>query len=107
MEFDNNDINDDQSEDFGQRIHWVVIGEAPDRTTAEFAVNGLKSYGIPAVMDSKPGVLGSAGLKLRSFYSGKLETFKIMVPGEHEKEALELVKMFLDNKSDKPEGNGV
>ncbi|MEE9441568.1 MAG: hypothetical protein V3V99_02735 [candidate division Zixibacteria bacterium] len=105
MGFENNEINGELSEEIGQRTHWVVVAEAPDRTTAEFAVNGLKSYDIPAVLDTKPGVLGSAGLKLRSFYTGKIETFKIMVPGEHETEALELVKMFIDSKPDKSEGD--
>ncbi|NMC42667.1 MAG: hypothetical protein GYA46_02000, partial [candidate division Zixibacteria bacterium] len=31
-------------------IQWVVVGETESRTLAEFAVDGLKSYEIPAVL---------------------------------------------------------
>ncbi|MFH1701669.1 MAG: hypothetical protein ABIE07_13910 [Candidatus Zixiibacteriota bacterium] len=103
MEPENNNINEELYENSEIRTNWVVVAEAPDRMTAEFAVNGLKSYDIPAVLDTKPGVFGSAGLPLRSLYSGKVEMFKIMVPGEYEAEASELVKIFLDSKQETSE----
>ena len=59
------------------------------------AIDGLKSYDIPAVLDSRPGVLGTAGLPMRSISDGHLETFKIMVPEESAEEAAGLVTMFL------------
>lgn len=76
---------------------WVVVGEAETRTLAEFAVDGLKSYEIPAVLDASPGVLGTAGLPMRSIRDGHLhlDTFKIMVPEEFAEEAAGLVTMFL------------
>jgi hypothetical protein len=82
------------------RSDWVVIGEAENRTIAEFAVNGLRSYDIPAVLDSRPGFLGSAGLALRSMRTGKIEMFKILVPREYQDEATEMVKIFLGGKTE-------
>ncbi len=77
------------------RSHWKVVGETESRTLAEFAVNGLKSYEIPAVIDARPGVLGTAGLVMRSLRTGKPEEFRVLVPPEYEEEALEVVKIFL------------
>lgn len=76
-------------------IQWVVVGETESRTLAEFAVDGLKSYEIPAVLDARPGVLGTAGLPMRSIRDGHLEAFKIMVPKEYAEDAAGLVTMFL------------
>jgi len=87
--------NGDLPEEVGIRSHWVVIGETESRTVAEFAVNGLKSYDIPAVLDSRSGVLGSAGLRLRSLRTGKLDTFRILVPPEFEEEGSEVIKIFI------------
>ena len=92
--------NEHESENIGQRVHWVIVGEATNGIEAEFAINGLKSYDIPAKLDNRPGVLGSAGLAMRSIFTGQLDKFKILVPGEFEVEARELVKMFLGDKSD-------
>ncbi len=87
------------------RSHWVIVGETESRTMAEFAVNGLKSYEIPAVIDARPGVLGSAGLMLRSLRTGQVEKFRILTPPEFEEEASEIIKMFLggDKSQDNPE----
>jgi hypothetical protein len=103
----NNENNDFRPEDVGVRSSWVVIAEAVNRTVAEFAVNGLKSYDIPAVIDSRAGFLGSAGLQLRSMRTGKVEKFKILVPSEYEEEAAEVVKIFLgEDNPDSDEENG-
>lgn len=91
---------DDSFENVEIRSDWVVVGEAENRTIAEFAVNGLRSYDIPAVLDSRPGFLGSAGLALRSMRTGKLEMFRILVPREYKDEAEEMVGMFLGGESD-------
>jgi hypothetical protein len=85
----------DFPEEVGIRSHWVVIGETESRTVAEFAVNGLKSYEIPAVIDSRSGVLGSAGLRMRSLRTGKMDTFHILVPPEFEEEGSEVIKIFI------------
>ncbi len=82
-------------EDANIRQNWVAVAEETNRTLAEFAVNGLRSNDIPAVLDLQAGFFGTAGLTLRSLESGKVRAFKIMVPAEYEKEARELVGMFL------------
>lgn len=94
--------NDERPPDkVGVRSSWVVIAEVENRTLGEFAVNGLKSYDIPAVLDLRPGYLGTAGLQLRSMRTGKLETFKVMVPPEYQEEAAEVVKLFVGNEKNK------
>ncbi len=98
-----NDRNDSDRLPEGARVrpNWVAVGEAPNRTIAEFAVNGLKSYDIPAIIDSRPGFLGTAGMRLRSLRTGKVDMFRILVPAEYEEEAKEVVKIFLgDGESD-------
>ena len=113
-----NDFDDKDrfSEGVDIRSHWKVVGETESRTLAEFAMNGLKSYEIPAVIDARPGVLGSAGLVMRSLSTGKPELFRILVPPEYEEEASEIIKIFLGGNEDSshdeledpdlPEGEG-
>jgi hypothetical protein len=94
---DNIERDDDEQppDRVGIRADWVVVAEERNRTVAEFAVNGLRSYDIPAVLDSRPGFLGIAGLPLRSIRTGKLDMFRIMVPPDFADEAREVVKIFL------------
>jgi len=106
-----NDRNDDEQlpDDVRVRTSWVVVAEAANRTIAEFAVNGLKSYDIPAVIDAKAGFLGTAGMQLRSMRTGKVDMFRILVPAEFREEAADIVKMFLGggepNPSDDADGD--
>ncbi|MCP4570246.1 MAG: hypothetical protein GY841_21920 [FCB group bacterium] len=95
--FDDNEP-DDRNVDV--RTKWVVVAETVNRTLAEFAVNGLKSYDIPAALDARAGFLGSVGLKLRSIKDGQLQTFKILSPAEFAEEAAEIVKIFLGDSDD-------
>lgn len=90
---------DDFNEPINIRSNWVVAGETTSRIIAEFAVNGLKSYDIPAVLDARPGVLGSSGMLLRSLQTGRLDKFKILVPAEHEEEAKELIGQFIGEEN--------
>lgn len=99
MEPFNDKDNDDRSEEVGIRGMWVIVGETGNRTLADFAINGLKSYEIPAVLKSKGGFFGSIGLPLRSLKTGKLDLFEILVPAEFEEEAKGLVKIFLGDDS--------
>ena len=83
-----------------------------------FNVNALwRDYGDQYLMiDARPGVLGSAGLVMRSLSTGKPELFRILVPPEYEEEASEIVKIFLGGNEDSsqdeledpdlPEGEG-
>lgn len=103
--FDDNGPEEPTGE-VGGRARWIVVAEVTNRTMAEFAVNGLKSYDIPAVLDAGAGFLGTAGLELRSIYTGKLDTFKVKVPEEYEEEAAEVVKLFLGDKGSGKERSG-
>lgn len=96
----NFDDNGPVDQNMDVRAKWVVVAETVNRTLAEFAVNGLKSYDIPAALDARAGFLGSVGLKLRSFKDGKLQTFKILSPAEFAEEAAEVVKIFLGDSDD-------
>lgn len=101
-----NDQDDNERHSGGAHVrpNWVAVGEVPNRTLAEFAVNGLKSYDIPAIIDSRPGFLGTAGMQLRSLRTGKVDMFRILVPAEYEEEAKEVVKIFLGGgESDSPD----
>ncbi len=102
--------NNDERQPDGVRIrgNWVAIAETANRTIAEFAVNGLKSYDIPAVIDAKPGFLGTAGLQLRSMRTGKVDMFRIMVPAEFKEEAADIVKIFLGgDEPDRPDDSDI
>jgi len=97
---------DESNESFKVRPNWVVVGESTSRIIAEFAVNGLKSYDIPAILDARPGILGTSGMVMRSLRSGKLEKFKVLVPAEYEEDAKELIIQFLGKESDsEPDDN--
>lgn len=91
--------NNRPPDEVGQRSQWEVVAETTDRTQAEFAVSGLKAYDIPAVIDSRAGVFGSAGLKMHAIYSGRLEKFKILVPADRADEARDLVPQFISDGS--------
>lgn len=89
-EYDNNSGHSHESTE-----EWVVVGETENRTLAEFAVNGLKSCDIPAVLDARPGFLGTAGLTMRSLSDGKVAAFRILVPAQSAEEASLMIKVFL------------
>jgi hypothetical protein len=95
MDSNEHNNNGDLPEEVGVHSHWIVIGETESRTVAEFAINGLKAYEIPAVLDSRAGALGSAGLSMRSLRTGKLETFRILVPPEFAEEGSEVINIFI------------
>ncbi len=73
---------------------WAILGQAPDRMTADFIVETLRTYDIPAVVDSRSGFLGDTGLTaLSSVFSNPTGAYSVMVPVEKTEEALEIAKM--------------
>jgi hypothetical protein len=90
---------------FGVRSNWIVIAEFDTRLEAEFAVNGLRSYEIPAILDARPGVLGDAGLAMFSIYSGGRTKFRVLVPATHQDEAADVVKVFQISDEDNDPGD--
>ncbi len=55
QEPDVDDLEDESSS-------WIVIGYVPDKITADFVMDSLKSYDIPAALNSKSGFFGAIGM---------------------------------------------
>lgn len=83
---------------------WTVLGYIEDKMSADFAVETLKTYGIPAVVISKSGFFGEVGLTLNPFYSSKSAQFQISVPIDDVPEACDALDMTLGDKWQRVEG---
>lgn len=84
----------DSGDDSGDHEEWIVLGQAPDRMTADFIIETLRSYDIPAVVDSKSGFLGDTGLTaLSSVFSSPTGAYAVMVPVSKAEEALGIAEM--------------
>ena len=77
---------------------WIVIGTTGDKISADFAKEILESNEIPAVVISKSGFFGTAGLPLVPFYTSESAAFEVSVPEEFGEEASELLEMTLGSK---------
>ena len=80
---------------FTKDVEWVMIGAIENRMWADSAVEMLKSKGIQAVVISKSGFFGNAGLPLNPIYEPKGASFEISVPIESVSEAEELLEITL------------
>ncbi len=86
--------HDSEFDEQSDHKEWIVLGQAPDRMTANFIVETLRSYDIPAVVDSKSGFLGDTGLTaLSSVFSSPTGAYAIMVPVTKTEEALDIAGM--------------
>lgn len=72
---------------------WTLLGSIRDKVSADFAQEVLKSYEIPAVVISKSGFFGQAGLTFNTFYKAGSSLFEISVPTELVQEAEEILNM--------------
>jgi len=72
---------------------WVVLGTIEDKISADFARETLETYEIPAVVFSRSGFFGQAGLPLNPFYSSQSASFEVSVPSEHAEEAAGILDM--------------
>lgn len=72
---------------------WTLLGSIRDKMSADFAQEVLKSYEIPAVVISKSGFFGQAGLTFNTFYKAGSSLFEISVPTELVQEAEEILNM--------------
>lgn len=77
---------------------WVLLGFISDPISADYAREVLKSYDIPAVVISKSGFFGQAGLTLPGFYSAGSQLFEVSTPEECVEEALGVLDMVLGDK---------
>lgn len=93
MDQNDDERSPDQNES-GDHEEWIVLGQAPDRMTADFIIETLRSYDIPAVVDSKSGFLGDTGLTaLSSVFSSPTGAYAVMVPVSKAEEALGIAEM--------------
>jgi hypothetical protein len=86
------------SENAPQGDGWVVVGFIADKISADYAREALGSYQIPAVVISKSGFFGQAGLMFHSFYKAGEQAFEISVPSEAVEEATGVLDMVLGDK---------
>ena len=75
--------------------NWVRLGYIHDKISADFAKETLKSYDIPAVVFSKSGFFGNAGLPLTNIFDSKPMAFEISVPEVCAQEAVDILNMTL------------
>lgn len=79
-------------------IEWVVLGHIEDKISSDFAREIMKSYKIPAVVISKSGFFGDAGLSFGAFFSSKSMLYEVMVPEPYMIEAKEVMEMTLGER---------
>ena len=82
---------------------WVIAGIVRDKVSADFVRETLVSYDIPAVVFSKSGFLGNAGLPMDSVYGGTTGGYEVSVPEEHLEETIEILNTVLGNTWIRPE----
>ena len=80
-----------------QQVMWVSIGYIEDAVSAGLVEETLKSCDIPAVVISKSGFFGSAGLPLNPFFSSASPQFEIKVPATFVEEASDVLDATLGN----------
>lgn len=78
-----------------EKNKWVFIGMIDDKISADYGKESLKSYDIPAVIFSKSGFFGDAGLPLNPFYSMSQGQYEVSVPTECVEEATDILTMVL------------
>jgi len=83
---------------------WVMIGTVENKIMADFVKETLMSGKIPAVVLSRSGFFGNAGLPLNPIYSTGEASFEISVPESYSSEAAELLDMTLGEKWHKKDG---
>jgi hypothetical protein len=75
--------------------NWVRLGYIENKISADFAKETLKSYDIPAVVFSRSGFFGNAGLPLPTFFTSKPMMYEISVPAVCAQEAVDILNMTL------------
>jgi len=77
---------------------WTVIGSVDDRLMADLARETLQSLGIPAVIRSRDGFFGDAGLVFTPFFKQSEARYPVSVPTAHRAEAIEALEATLGDK---------
>jgi hypothetical protein len=87
-DFDKNGTDTDEHD-------WILIARIFDKTSADYAEETLKSYGVPAVILSESGFFGQVGLNLPSVSGKGYGKFQIHVPAIFRQEAEDVLNMIL------------
>ena len=74
---------------------WIMLGVIKNKFSADLAKETLSSQGIPAVVFSKSGFFGDAGLPLYSFFKKGEALYEISVPVVYTEEAVEILDMTI------------
>ena len=93
----------EETDDRSGNIGWVLVGFVADKISADYAREVLHSYEIPAVVISKSGFFGQAGLTFQSFYKSGAQLFEVSVPADCVEEAVDVLNMALGDKWQKNE----
>jgi RNA polymerase subunit RPABC4/transcription elongation factor Spt4 len=88
-------LRDPNNPDTGE---WMLLGSVLDKVSSDFAREVLASYKIPAVVISRSGFFGNAGLTFNTFYKPGSSLFEVFVPGDHRQEAAGILKMALGDQ---------
>ncbi len=96
---ENSWVESDSSDDIPKDATWVVIGFVSDRVTADFVIESLRSYEIPAVLNSKSGFFGTIGMtSLEMPFSGGSGAYEILTVTEKVEEASDIAGMVAGDK---------
>lgn len=87
----NSDLESDQ-ENGGK---WLVLGLFKDQVSAGLAHEALLNADIPAVLFSKAGFFGAAGLAMNQFYSPSEGLYEISVPKQAHEDATDIVNAVM------------
>lgn len=86
--------NEKENENEMEITDWIVLGRANDRLTADYIVETLRSYDIPAALNSRAGFLGDAGLTgLSSIFGNTVAAYEILTSAKKREEALDIASM--------------
>ena len=90
--------NTELDQDLDQLGEWLILGVFEDQVSAGLAHETLLNADIPAVLFSKAGFFGAAGLTMNTFYGNRQGMYEISVPTDMFEEANELVNAVLDGQ---------
>lgn len=95
-DFDKNNVDTDKHE-------WIMIAKIFDKTSADYAEETLKSYGVPVVIISESGFFGQVGLNLPSVSGKGYGKFQIHILAPFRQEAEDILNMILGEEWERVE----
>lgn len=87
--------NADIDSDSDNQGKWLVLGVFKDPVSAGLAHETLLNADIPAVLFSKAGFFGAAGLAMNPFYNPTHGMYEISVPVDMFEDATEIINAIM------------